>query len=290
MANVGFQRSAIGGHRLRVVSYKLPVEEVGPQCRPGRPLVAAGDDLDLLRVEGRSHHAMTARKAVLAAVAEMHLNGVAGPQLDDAPYAPLVFFGAQLPGLPARDSRCPLDLARDHVVAEIGRQQTQSVDFRGVTLGVGQADKSTQGDPAEPDGFATQRACRQHQLVPDTAQYRSVSQVLEVDIREHQVEGQAPVTHRLDEPRLYEIVRPRVRGGQKENPRVGEYTWLRRVTQRTHSVRPAPLARCPRRPPKERRIPMRGKHPGLPSIPAQIEQELKKTRGLQTPEPSRCWR
>src|SRR5262249_15490341 len=106
---------------------------------------------------------------------------------------------------------------------------TQAVDFRSVPLGKCQADKAPQRNATQPDRAAAHRSCRQNELVTHAAQYGSIGQMLQVDIREDQIECQLALTDRADKSRLYEIFRAAIGGGQKDDTRAGGFSRLRRL-------------------------------------------------------------
>src|SRR3954454_15753005 len=205
----------MGCRRLRFLLHELAVEEVSPEPGPGRPLVTALDYLHGVRIERLRHHAVTVGKAILAAISKMHLDRIAGPKLDEAPDAAFIILRSQLAGLPAGHSGCALDLARDHVVTEVRRQQAQSIDLGGVAFRVGESDESAERYSADPDGFTAQGARRQHELVAHAAQNASVSQVLKIDVGEYQIERQASLAHGCYETCLHKVVRPGIGSRQK---------------------------------------------------------------------------
>src|SRR5581483_6219258 len=130
--------------------------EVLPQASPDRPLVAARDDIDVLRSDHGSHQALTVGEAILAAEAQVQRQRARLVSLDEAPDAPLVVVRGELAGLPGGDSVRTRDFPGDDVIAEIGREQAEPVELVRIALRIGNRDESSERDAADPDRMAAQ--------------------------------------------------------------------------------------------------------------------------------------
>src|SRR5262249_14916997 len=139
---------------------------------------------------------------------------------------------------------------------------------------------------------AAERTSGQDELVTNTAQDSTVGQVLQIQLRKHQVQRQLPIAHGTHESGSHEVFRPGIRGGQKEQPPTRGYSGLCRFIERTHtfthphsgpSIRQA--HEYPR--PTTRRTRAPGTYPELPSSPAPAESAPRRssTRQIRAPSP-----
>src|SRR5581483_11948701 len=136
---------------------------------------------------------MTLRKAIVASKAQMQRRRPRMALLDEAPYPALVVIFRQVTGSPLRDPVGALYFTGDDVISQVGRQHAQPVDFLRITLRVGQRYKSPERNATQPERAAPRRAGGQHHLLAQPSENGPISNMLERQLDEDQVQRQCTV-------------------------------------------------------------------------------------------------
>src|SRR5262249_44496508 len=140
----GMPDMVLGGSTTR----KPLVQKILPKPSPGLPLVAARDDVDTRGIQRRRHQSMAVGEPIVLSESQMQLERPVVVFLDETPDAALVIIIRYLPRSPIADPVRPLDLTGHDVIAQIGGEQTQPIDFPRVALRISDGHVSSERNTA----------------------------------------------------------------------------------------------------------------------------------------------
>src|SRR5271167_3803472 len=125
-------------------SCETRIQEILPKILPGAPLMPARYAVNRSRRQRRCQQLMRLRKTIIVPESEVKRLRVGRPCLEVAPYSALRVCLRKVTRLPGTEPRRRGNLGGQLAIAQVGRQQAQTVELAGISGGIVERNEAAQ--------------------------------------------------------------------------------------------------------------------------------------------------